>query len=95
MTPLGYTSRRPACLPAIDRAALMRAAHQAARRMRAHFATYREALAYGLGAAWRQAKLTREIRSLCAQVAPVRHTAHQIEESRRATRRSGSSLWAS
>jgi hypothetical protein len=94
-TPLGYTSRRPAGLPPIDLAALMRAAHAIARRFRAHYAGYADALAYGLGAAWAQVNAAREIQSLRAQVAPVQHTAAQIEASRAATRRTGSSLWAS
>jgi hypothetical protein len=92
MNPLGYTNRQPAGLPSIDRTALMRDAHQVARRMRPHFATYREAL----GAAWRQAKATRTMRSLALQVArpAVPFTAAQIQASRHATRRCGSSLWA-
>ena len=94
MTPLGYTSRRPAGLPSIDRRALMRDAHQVAKRMRPHFGSYREALAYGLATAWQRVKAIRTIQSLRAQVAPVQHTATQIEASRRATRRCGSSLWA-
>jgi hypothetical protein len=96
MTPLGYTSRRPAGLPSIDRRALMRAAHQIAKRMRSHFNSYREAMAYGLDAAWRQVKATRTMQSLALQVArpaaPL--TAAQIAASRQATRRCGSSLWA-
>jgi hypothetical protein len=95
MTPLGYTNRRPVGLPSIDRGALMRDAHQVAKRMRSDFVTYREALAYGLCAAWARVKSILTIRSLRAQVAPIQHTAAQIEASRRATRRSGSSLWAS
>jgi hypothetical protein len=95
LTPLGYTSHRPVDLPPIDRAALMRAAHAVARQFRAHYASYGEALSYGLGAAWRQVKAARTIQSLRAQVAPVQHTVAQLEASRRATRRSGSSLWAS
>jgi hypothetical protein len=96
-TPVGYTSRRPAAMPPIDRAALMGAAHAIARQFRAHFVTYREALAYGLGAAWRQAKAARTMQSLALQVArpAVPATVAQIEASRRATRRCGSSLWAS
>jgi hypothetical protein len=94
MTPLGYSDRRPAGLPSIDRGALMRDAHQVAKRMHGHFGTYREALAYGLGAAWAQAKVAQMFRGLRAQVAPVQHTAAQIEASRRATRRCGSSMWA-
>jgi hypothetical protein len=95
MTPLGYTNRRPAGLPSIDRAVLMRCAHQVAKRMRPNFGTYREALAYGLRAAWGQAKVAQTFRSLRDQVAPVQHSASQIEASRQATRRTGSSLWAS
>jgi hypothetical protein len=95
MTPIGYTSRRPAGLPPIDRTRLMRAAHALARQFRAHFATYAEALSYGLGAAWAQVKVARTFQSLRAQVVPVEHTTAQIEASRRATRRCGSSLWAS
>ena len=95
LTPLGYTSRRPAGLPSIDRAALMRTAHRLAKTTRAQFATYREALAKALSGAWAQAKVVQTFRSLRAQVAPVQHTAAQIEASRQATRRTGSSLWAS
>src|ERR1019366_10619887 len=68
MTPLGYTNRRPAGLPSIDRGALMRDAHQVAKRMRSHFNSYREALAYGLAAAWQQVKAARTMRSLALQV---------------------------
>jgi hypothetical protein len=63
MSLIGYTSRRPESFPTIDRAALMRDAHQIARRSRAHFATYAEALAYGLRAAWMSAKSRRQIQS--------------------------------
>jgi hypothetical protein len=94
MTPAGYTDRRPAGYPPIDRAALVRAARAVARKFRACYPTYREALAYGLGAAWASVRSAREIQSLRAQVAPVQHTVEQIEASRLATRRSGSSLWA-
>ena len=94
MTPLGYTSHRPAGFPPIDRARLMRAAHAIARQFRARLATYAEALAYGLRAAWAQVKVARTFQSLRAQVAPVQQTPAQIEASRRATRRCGSSLWA-
>ena len=38
--------------PSIDRAALMRRAHQIARQARPHIGSYREALSYGLKAAW-------------------------------------------
>jgi hypothetical protein len=95
MTPLGYTNRRPAGLPSIDRHALMRCAHQVAKQMRSNFGTYGEALAYGLRAAWAQAKVAQTFKSLRAQVAPVQHTAAELAASRQATRRTGSSLWAS
>ncbi len=94
-TPAGFNSRRPAGLPPIDRPAVMRDAHRVAKRMRTSFATYREAFAYSLGAAWATAKSNREIRSLRAQVARVDLTPVQIAASREATRRSGSSLSAS
>ena len=95
LTPLGFTSRRPAGLPPIDRAALLRAAHAIARQFRTHYATYAEALSYGLATAWAQVKAARTIQALRAQVAPVQHTAAQINASRAATRRCGASLWAS
>ena len=94
MTPGGWTSRKPRGYPPLDRATLMHQAHATAKRMRTHFATYREALAYGLDAAWSSAKVAREFASLRAQVAPVQLTASQIAAGRAATRRSGSSLWA-
>jgi hypothetical protein len=46
------TSASQANPAAIDRAALMRRAHAIARQARPHMASYREALAYGLRAAW-------------------------------------------
>jgi hypothetical protein len=94
-TPMGYTNRRPQNWPKIDRRALMRDAHQIARNFRTKFATYREAIAYGLWAAWLSAKSRQQIQSLNRQVgspaAPL--TAKQIAASRRATRQCGSSLW--
>lgn len=96
-TPMGYSSRRPQNWPAIDRRALMRDAHQIASGARPHFSSYREALAYGLRAAWKSAKVRQEIQSLSIQTGQpaVPHTAAQIKASRHATRRCGSSLWAS
>jgi hypothetical protein len=67
MTLMGYTSRRPADYPTIDRAALMRSAHALAQRTRARFATYREALSQALRVAWQQAKVTQRINSLARQ----------------------------
>lgn len=94
-TPLGYTNRRPDDYPAIDRATLMRDAHRIARDFRPHYDSHRQALAYGLCAAWGQVKVAREITSLRAQVARVEHSAAELKASRAATRRTGSSLWAS
>jgi hypothetical protein len=96
-TPIGYTSRRPEDWPAIDRAALMRDAHQVARNFHNKFASYREAMAYGLWAAWLSAKSRQEIQALATRSGhPVRpHTQKEVEVSRRATRQCGSSLWAS
>jgi hypothetical protein len=47
-SPIGFTTKRPANYPAIDRSALMRDAHKIAKASRTHFATYAEALSYGL-----------------------------------------------
>src|SRR5262249_29857924 len=79
------------------RSALMRDAHRIAKGSRAHFASYAEALAYGLRAAWLSARSRREIRSLAMQAGRpnVPFTAAQIEASRFATRRCGASFYAS
>jgi hypothetical protein len=92
MTPLGYSTRRPAVvLPPIDRRALMQSAHRIAARVRPHMASYREALAYGLRTAWQQVAVARSFATLRAQVTPRQHTAADIAASRQATRRCGSS----
>jgi hypothetical protein len=95
--PMGYTTRRPVGFPSIDRAALMRDAHRIACDARPHFSSYREALAYGLRAAWKSAKVRQEIQSLAIQAGTpaVPFTAAQVRASRLATRRTGASLWAS
>jgi hypothetical protein len=93
-TPAGYTLQRPTNWQPIDRTALMRDAHRVAKRMRASFATYREALVYGLGAAWQSAKVAQTFRSLRAQVQPRQYTAAESASSREATRRTSSSLYA-
>jgi hypothetical protein len=94
---MGFTTRRPATYPAIDRSALMRDAHQIAKASRAHFGSYREAFAHAPHVAWLSTKSRQTIRALAAQagqhVGPL--TTAQIEASRAATRRCGSSLWAS
>jgi hypothetical protein len=77
--------------PSIDRAAIMRRAHQIARQARPHMASYRQALAYGLRAAWGLIATRSEFAAVRARVAPVTHTAKQIEASRAATRRCGAS----
>jgi hypothetical protein len=94
---MGYTTRRPKGLPALDRAAVMRDAHRIAKACRSHFGSYHEALAYGLRAAWLSAKSRRQIQSLAIQAGrpAIPFTATQIEASRRATRRCGASLSAS
>jgi hypothetical protein len=93
ITPLGYTTRRPAvALPPIDRRALMQNAHRIAARFRPHMANYREALAYGLRTAWEQVKVAQSFAMLRAQVAPRHLTAAEIDASRAATRRCGSSF---
>jgi hypothetical protein len=78
----------------IDRRALMRNAHRIARQARPHMASYRQALAYGLRAAWGLISTSREFAAVRARVAPVVHTAEQLAASRAATRRCGSSYIA-
>jgi hypothetical protein len=94
---MGYTTRRPANYPQLDRVALMRDAHRIAKGACAHFPGYREALAYGLTAAWKSVAVRRQIQSLSMQAGQpaVPFTAKQISASRAATRRCGASLWAS
>jgi hypothetical protein len=74
MTPLGYTDKRPANFPALDRRAVMVEAHRIAKRFRPYHASYREALAYGLAAAWKanwSARITRSLANQVSQVAPA------------------------
>lgn len=68
LTPLGFTNKRPANYPGCDRAAVMRNAHRIAKLQRQYFATYREALSYGMSAAWRQDRSNRNTQSLALQV---------------------------
>jgi hypothetical protein len=75
MTPMGYTDKRPANFPALDRRALMVEAHRIAKRFRPYHASYREALAYGLAAAWKANWSARITRSLANQVS---HTAAPV-----------------
>ncbi len=91
-TPAGLSTKRPVVdLPPIDRSALMRRAHQIARQARPHMASYREALAYGMRAAWGLVATSREFAMLRAQVAHRTVTPEQIAASRAATRRCGTS----
>ena len=93
---MGKINRRPEGFPKIDRAALMRDAHRVARSFRQVSGSYRQALAYGLWAAWKSAKSRQHIRSLAVQAArpAVPFTAAQLARGRQATRQCGSSLWA-
>jgi hypothetical protein len=77
--------------PAIDRRALMQNAHRIAREARPFMKSYREALAYGLRAAWGQVEVARSFAAVRARVQPRTFTADQIVASRAATRRCGSS----
>ena len=92
-TPMGYSSKRPAvCLPPIDRGALIRDAQVIAHKARAYFSTPREALAYGLTAAWARVNARRSIQSLSLQVRARPKTPRELAASIRATRRTGSSF---
>jgi hypothetical protein len=91
-TPARLSTERPqVVLRPIDRRALMQNAHRIARQARPHMASYREALAYGLRAAWGLVATSREFAAVRARVAPVVHTAEQLAASRVATRRCGAS----
>ncbi len=69
----------------------MQNAHRIARQARPYMANYREALAYGLRAAWGQVEVARSFAEVRARVQPRAFTAEQIAASRAATRRCGSS----
>jgi hypothetical protein len=58
-------------MPTVDRAAVMRRAHQIARQARPHMASYREALACGVKAAWGLIATRREFAAVRARVARV------------------------
>jgi hypothetical protein len=75
MNPMGYTDKRPANFPALNRRAVMVEAHRIAARFRPYYASYREALAYGLAAAWTANCSARITRSLANQVS---HTAAPV-----------------
>ena len=91
-TPIGYSSKRPnVVFSPIDRAALMRNAHRIAKGYLQYVMSYREALRYGLKAAWQSYRTAQSFATLRAQVAPVQLTAAQIAAGRAATRRCGAS----
>jgi hypothetical protein len=83
------TERPPVDLPPVDRSALMRRAHEIARKFRPHVASYREALQYGRKGAWGLVATAREFTVLSAQVAHRTITPEQIAASRTATHRCG------
>jgi hypothetical protein len=91
-TPLGLSTEGLAVeLPPIDRRALMQNAHRIAKRFRPDMASYREALAYGLRAAWQQYNVARSF-AMHAQVQPRQFTATELAASCAATRRCRSSF---
>jgi hypothetical protein len=90
-TAIGVVEKLHHIPTAIDRSALMRRAHQIARKARPHTASYREALSYGLRAAWGLVATAREFAAVRARVPPVIHTAERLAASRRATQRCGAS----
>jgi len=63
------TERPPVDLPPVHRSALMRRAHEIARKFRPHVASYREALQYGRKGVWGLVATAREFTVLSAQVA--------------------------
>jgi hypothetical protein len=83
--PAGLSTERPP----VDRSALMRRAHEIARKLRPHVASYREALQYGRKGAWGLVATAREFTVLSAQVAHRTITPEQIAASRTATHRCG------
>ena len=69
----------------------MQNAHRIARKARPFMGSYREALAYGLRAAWGQVEVARSFAVVRARVQPRDFAAAQFTASRAATRRCGSS----
>jgi hypothetical protein len=76
----------------LDRAAVMRRAHAIAGQARPHMPCYRAALAYGLRAAWSDAKARQEHCARFAGYVPRTLTPHQIAANRAATARVGRSM---
>jgi hypothetical protein len=86
--PAGLSTELPRVdLPPVDRSALMRRAHEIARRFRPHVPSYR--VRYGREGAWGLVATAREYTVLSAQVAHRTITPEQIAASRRATHRFG------
>jgi hypothetical protein len=83
--PAGLSTERPP----VDRSALMRRAHEIARKLRPQVASYREALQYGRKGDWGLVATAREFTVLSAQVAHRTITPEQIAASRTATHRCG------
>lgn len=92
-TPIGFSTVRPTVdIPKIDRAAMVANANRIAATTRPHVENYRQALAYGFRTAWERGKVGQSFAMLRAQVKPQGCTAADLEASRRATRRVGSSF---
>jgi len=91
-TPLGLSTVKPAVdITPIDRKVIATKAHKIAAGVRPRVESYRVALAYGFRTAWEQGKVLQSFAMLRAQMKPREHTAAEIERSRAATRRVGSS----
>jgi hypothetical protein len=81
----------PTTPASIDRRALMRHAHKIARDFRPFMGSYRDALTYGLKAAWGLIRTRREFEAVRARVRPRVLTPDERAASERATRRCGAS----
>lgn len=92
-TPLGLSTVKPDVeITPIDRVLVATRAHKIAAAARPRSPDYRSALSYGFRAAWEQGKVAQSFAMLRAQVKPREHSASDIEASRAATRRVGSSF---
>lgn len=92
-TPLGLSTVKPDVeITPIDRVLVATRAHKIAAAARHHVPSYRSALSYGFRTAWEQGKVAQSFAMLRAQIKPREHTAADLEASRTATRRVGSSF---
>lgn len=92
-TLMGYSSVRPnAEVPPYDLSRIMAAAHRIALRGKSYHSTSREALSYGLSAAWEQARVARSFAMIRAQVKVREVTSRERQDSAQATRRVGASF---